>query len=105
MGNVSRRKVVEKAVQLCTSQGEKYTVENLPGFVQRFEKGSFSILYTTPFSGAEFYPGHQCYGIDIWYNQKKVLSETFMEFEDFGPKQHIRAEWAKEYITCFSANR
>lgn len=82
------------------SRGAPTKIDGVPGVVQEFEGNNFSIIYTTPFTSAEFYiyPSKSSYGIDIWHNHRKVISEVFTSTEEFSPKQHIRAAWAREFM-------
>lgn len=74
-------KIVQKVIELTTKKGYRLKDKNLNGFAQAFDKDELSIVYTTPFSGAEILPGQKAYLVDIWYQHKKVYSLDFQNIE------------------------
>lgn len=90
--------IVHHAIKLVESRGSDLKVKNLPGKVQKYEEGDFSIIYMTPFSGAEILPGEVMYGVDIWKNHKKVFSIFFKTFEDECLQKYKRAAWVHDFI-------
>jgi hypothetical protein len=64
--------IVHAVIELTTNKGYKFKVKNLSGFAEAFKKEVLSMVYTTPFSGAELFPGQTAYIVDSWYKHKKV---------------------------------
>ncbi len=91
--------IATKAIDLIEQHGEKFKAEGLPGHAQSLEVENFKIIYTTPFSGAEVYPGQRTYMIDIWYNGQKVLSECYQNYEGLKALgKSKRAAWVEDFF-------
>lgn len=89
--------IAVRSIELIEKYGTRLEVDNLPGFVESLETESFMIVYTTPFSGAEVYPGEKMYIIDIWHEGKKVLGECFRNLEEIrGKGKSKRTAWVEE---------
>ena len=74
--------IVQAVIKLTTMKGYPWKDKNLSGFVQAFDKDELGIVYTTPFSGAEIYPGQLAYIVDIWYQHKKVYNIAFQNIDE-----------------------
>jgi hypothetical protein len=75
-------KIVQTAIELIAKKGYPWKDKNLSGFAQAFDKDELSIVYTTPFSGAEILPGQRAYIVDIWYKHKKVYNIDFQNINE-----------------------
>ncbi|MCG9732339.1 hypothetical protein L1D44_21395 [Shewanella sp. Isolate13] len=91
--------IAVRAIELIEKYGKRLEVDNLPGFAESLETESFTIIYTTPFSGAEVYPGEKMYMIDIWHEGQKVLGECFQNIEEIrGKDKSKRTAWVEEFF-------
>lgn len=91
--------IVKKALELIKRYGNRTEVENLSGFAESFKLKNFVVVYTTPFSGAEVLPNQKKYMLDIWYKDKKVLSEYYSNIEELELSGHSkRVSWATEFL-------
>lgn len=90
--------VIEHAIFLANTKGEDIKVNNLPGKATYYECGKFSLIYTTPFSGAEIYPGQLSYIMDIWVDHKKVFTHCYSDLESISSKKTKRASWVAEFM-------
>jgi hypothetical protein len=92
--------IVSASIRLTQEKGHPLVFENLSGFAQEFDCGDLSIVYTTPFSGAEIFPGQKAYIVDIWYKKKKVYSIYFKKFDDLSDsKMKPKGEWIEHLMT------
>ena len=93
------QQIITISIHLAQNKGARMDVANLNGFVERFENDEFEIIYVTPFSGAEIYPGQKAYMIDIWQHRKKVFSIYYSRFDDLvGTKKRPRGEWVNKLM-------
>ncbi|WP_338518455.1 hypothetical protein [Alteromonas gracilis] len=91
--------IILKVIELVEKNGQPLKVDNLPGLAHQASIGDFSMIYTTPFSGAEVYPGQRAYMIDIWYRGKKVFSEHYRDINNVKVKgSKKRAEWVEPFF-------
>ena len=90
--------LIEHAIYLCTEKGKALQLEGAPGIVMQYDSADFSVLYTTPFSGVEVYPGMKRYIIDIWYKNKKVFNHDFSSLDDIEDGKSKRAEWVYTFM-------
>jgi hypothetical protein len=87
-------KIVQKVIELITKKGYPLKDKNLNGFAQAFDKNELSIVYTTPFSGAEILTGHRAYTVDIWYKHKKVYNIGFQDIDELsGCRRRPKGVW------------
>jgi hypothetical protein len=91
--------IAARAIELIEKHGTRLETDNLPGFAELLETENFTIIYTTPFSGAEVFPGEKMYMIDIWHEGKKVFGEHFLSLEEMiGKGKSKRASWVEEFF-------
>jgi hypothetical protein len=91
--------IAAKAIELIEKHGKKLQAENLTGYAESLETENFMIVYTTPFSGAEVFPGEKMYMIDIWHDGKKVLSECYLNLEELKVLgKSKRAAWVEDFF-------
>ncbi|MEP1446351.1 MAG: hypothetical protein ABJK37_09605 [Paraglaciecola sp.] len=92
-------KIVQKVIELTTKKGSPLKSKNLSGFAQAFDKDDLSIVYTTPFSGAEILPGQKAYIIDIWYQHKKVYNTDFQSLDELsGCRRRPKGVWLDKFM-------
>lgn len=92
--------IVQAAISLTEERGMRIEVKNLGGFVQNFDFEDLSIIYTTPFSGAEIYPGEKAYMVDIWHQRKKLYSVYFKNVDELTDcKKRPKGEWVNKLLT------
>jgi hypothetical protein len=86
--------IVQTAIELTAKKGHPWKDKNLSGFAQAFDKDELSIVYTTPFSGAEILPGQRAYIVDIWYKHKKVYNIDFQNIDELsGCRRRPKGVW------------
>jgi hypothetical protein len=91
------RDIAVRAIELIEKYGTRLEADNLSGYAESLETEKFIIVYTTPFSGAEVFPGEKMYMIDIWHTGKKVLREHFHNLEEMRDKgKSKKAAWVEE---------
>lgn len=91
--------IVEHAILLANTKGKKMTGLNVPGHVTEYTNGSYSLIYTTPFSGFEVLPGQTSYIVDIWFDNKKIFTHYFSSFDSIPINKTKRQPWADEFLS------
>ena len=92
--------IVEKAIDLAQKKGSPLKSPHFSGFAQQFEGKQISVIYTTPFSGAEVLPGELSYIVDIWYKRKKVYSFYYKHFDEvLKSKKRPKGEWVNALLS------
>ncbi|WP_372742554.1 hypothetical protein [Neptunomonas sp.] len=76
---------MEKAIALA-ERGEFIKPEKC-NTVQFFKNDELDIIYSTPFSGAEIYPGQPTYTVGIWFGGKKVIEIDYLSFRELEGKR------------------
>jgi hypothetical protein len=91
--------IAVRAIELFEKYGTRFEDNNLSGYAESLETEKFMIVYTTPFSGAEVFPGEKMYMVDIWHEGKNVLGEYFRNFEEMrGKGKSKRASRVEEFF-------
>lgn len=96
---ITVQSIIDHAVTLALFDGKTTSIENLPGPVLQWKNEQFSLIYTTPISGAVFTPGLVQNSIDIWHLGEKCFSWQFTDKYDIDPARYKTADWAR----CFLA--
>lgn len=91
--------IASKAIELLEKHGKLFKPDGIPGQVQSVRIENFNVVYTTPFSGVEIFPGQKMYTVDIWYNDKKVFSEYAPSLADIKSlNKSKRSAWVEEFF-------
>lgn len=90
--------IIDHAVKLALFDGMFTSVDNLSGPVLQWENEQFSLLYTTPISGAVFTPGLVQNSVDIWYLGRKCFSWQFTDKSDIDPTRYKTADWTNIFL-------
>lgn len=91
----SKRWIADQAMTLIHSRGQNVHLDGAPGYVREVAWGGFTILYTTPFTGAETLPGWRAYRIDIWHGRKKVFCCAYDSLDELTAKGRSRQAWVQ----------
>ena len=97
--SVLLKSIIEHAIHLVSDFGEEVKLDGAPGKLLQYDSDGFSVLYTTPFSGRESFPGKKEYCVDIWLNNKKVLNHGFTSLEAISETRTKRSQWAVDFLT------
>jgi hypothetical protein len=96
--SVDQVSVAKKAITLIEKYGHEEMIKGLTGKSQVADIGEFGIVYATPFSGAEVFPGVKNYIVSIWYKGKKVFNCDYKCMDELDSQKPINKDWATEFI-------
>ncbi len=91
-------KIIEKAVSLSNMYGCLENIEGLSGQVCVTKLDDIGIVYSSPFSGAEVFPGVKCYMVSIWKSNKKIFNCDYKRLADLDGVSPTNKKWVKDFM-------